>query len=88
MYLLYTKTNCPYCDQAKAALSSCGLPYEALMLDVDFAIGDIKNTVSEHLGRPVERLTFPAVFVDGKYIGGCAELFDHLLNENLAGAFS
>lgn len=34
MFIVYSKPNCPYCDQAKALLERRGEPYEVVMLDV------------------------------------------------------
>ena len=34
MYTVYSKPNCPFCDQAKKLLASCGLAYEEIILDV------------------------------------------------------
>ena len=33
-YFVYSKPNCPYCDQAKALLEQKQLPFEVIMLDV------------------------------------------------------
>lgn len=34
MFTVYSKPNCPYCDQAKALLERKGEPFQVIMLDV------------------------------------------------------
>jgi glutaredoxin len=34
MFTVYSKPNCPYCDQSKALLEMKGEPFEVIMLDV------------------------------------------------------
>lgn len=67
MITIYGKSNCTYCDQAKALLDSKGIPYNYLMLGADYVVEQVKSIA------PTAR-TFPVIVVDGQYIGGFAEL--------------
>lgn len=69
MYTMYSKPNCPYCVKAEAFLKMKKLPYEKLMLDVDFTREDI-------LAKGAK--TFPYITRDvagvQEVVGGCDDL--------------
>ena len=69
--ILWSKYHCPYCDQAKALLKQRGIPFE------ERKIGDgwTKEELLESL--PSAR-TVPQIVIDGKNIGGFAELKEYL----------
>lgn len=69
--ILWSKYHCPYCDQAKALLKQRGIPFE------ERKIGDgwTKEELLESL--PSAR-TVPQIVIDGKNIGGFAELTKYL----------
>jgi glutaredoxin 3 len=76
MYTVYTKPNCPQCDQAKALLESKGLEYKTVHLDV----GQPKTADSEYIGRddllaliPGARM-MPQIMKEGVAIGSLPEL--------------
>lgn len=64
--VVYGKDTCPYCKQAKQLLDQHNIAYRY----VDVAKSDL--SLSELVDRNVD--TVPQVFVDGKYVGGFAEL--------------
>ena len=76
MFTIYSKPQCPYCDQAKALLTSKGLAYTELVLDV----GQVKDpaktytTVAALKQRVPTAQTVPQIFKDDEHIGG----FDNL----------
>ena len=72
--VLWTKTNCPYCDQAKALLEQKGIEIE------ERKIGD-KYTKEELLEAVPNARTVPQIFLDGELIGGFTELKQRLLTE-------
>jgi glutaredoxin len=87
MFIVYSKPNCTYCNQAKALLTSKGLEYLELMLDLGQARQEGVNYV------PMEQLedlvpgvrTVPQIFerLGGaapatKHIGGFQELKSYL----------
>jgi glutaredoxin 3 len=68
---LWSKYNCPYCDQAKALLKNKGIPFE------EKKIGD-GYTKEELLEAVPNARTVPQIFLDDKLIGGFQELNEHL----------
>ena len=66
---LYVKTTCPYCIRAKRLLDAKGVEYEAYV--VEFG----SDRRQEMIQRANGRSTVPQVFIDGKHIGGCDDLF-------------
>ena len=69
--IVWSKYNCPYCDQAKALLTQRGIKYE------ERKIGD--GYIREELLEAVPNArTVPQIFLDGNLIGGFTELKKHL----------
>ncbi len=61
-----TRSGCPFCAKAKAALHDAGIDYEELLLNRDY---------TEQTLRAVANATsVPQVFVDGQLIGGSDKL--------------
>ena len=67
MFTVYTKDNCPFCDQAKSLLAQKGLPFQALKLGQDI-------TREELLAKIPTARTMPQILKDGLPIGGFSEL--------------
>ena len=66
---IYTKTFCPYCWRAKALLEAKGVQYREI--SVDFG-GELREQMIE---RANGRTTVPQIFIDGRHVGGCNDLF-------------
>lgn len=66
---IYTKTYCGFCHRAKALLDDKGAAFE----EYDISRGGPKR--SEMLDRANGRSTVPQIFIDGRHIGGCDELY-------------
>ena len=64
---IYTTASCAYCVAAKMLLKQRGYDYQEFRVDTDPA------RYSEMLGRSSSR-SVPQLFIDGKYVGGYAEL--------------
>lgn len=64
---VFSKTHCPYCVKAKAAIASLTPLFTVVELDV------IKDGAAqqEALFEMSGQKTVPNIFVDGKHIGGC-----------------
>lgn len=77
--IVWSKTPCPYCDQAKALLKQRGIAYEERNI-TDGAWN--KEQLMEAV--PTAR-TVPQIFMHGKLIGGFTELRDYL--ENTSGGY-
>ena len=68
---VWSKYNCPYCDQAKALLSQRGIRFE------ECKIGD-GYTKEELLEAVPTARSVPQIIVDGAVIGGFTELKKYL----------
>lgn len=66
---IYTTPICGFCNAAKRLLSSKGASYVEISV-----LGD-PDRRQEMMERAGGRYTVPQVFVDGRHIGGCTELF-------------
>lgn len=65
--IVWSKYNCPFCDQAKQLLDSKGIAYE------ERKIGD-GYTKEELLEAVPTARSVPQIFLDEEYIGGFNEL--------------
>ena len=63
---IYTRTVCPYCDQAKALLDSKGISYEAVNIEDD---ADARNFLVTQGLRSV-----PQIYEESTLIGGLDKL--------------
>ena len=66
---IYVKTTCGYCWRAKHLLETKGVEYKEIV--VDFG-GPDKDVMIE---RANGRRTVPQIFIRGRHIGGCDDLF-------------
>ena len=66
---MYSKATCPYCVRAKRLLEAKGVDFTEI--PVDFG-GPRKE---EMVKRANGRTTVPHIFIDGRHIGGCDDLF-------------
>jgi glutaredoxin len=65
--IIWSKEQCPYCDQAKALLKSKNIAYEERKIGDGYSKEDLLEAV------PMAR-TVPQIFVDGQHVGGFTEL--------------
>lgn len=66
---IYTKNYCAYCHRAKELLKIKGVEYTEYDLSTD---PDKEAEMVERAGRK----TVPEIFIDGRLIGGCDDLFN------------
>ena len=64
---LYSKQQCPFCVRAKALLAKKGVAYE----EIDVEHDEAKRT---WLVEASGQRTVPQIFVDGRSLGGFAEI--------------
>jgi glutaredoxin 3 len=69
--IMWSKYNCPYCDQARALLEQHGITYEERKIGDGYTREDLLEAV------PTAR-TVPQIFLDGRLIGGFTDLRQHL----------
>ena len=65
---IYATPFCPYCIRAKNLLKAKGVAFDEI--DVSYS-GDLRRQMIERTGR----YTVPQIFIGGRHIGGCDELF-------------
>lgn len=68
--IIWSKYNCPYCDQARALLALNDIDYEERKIGDGYAREDLLEVV------PHAR-TVPQIFLDDVLIGGYTELKAH-----------
>lgn len=79
---IYTKTFCGFCVRARHLLEAKGAKFDEYVIDG----GGPKR--DEMIERSNGRTTVPQIFIDGRHVGGCNDLYalerDGKLNELLA----
>lgn len=66
---VYSGPFCPYCDKAKALLARKNVAFE------EFNVKEDAVKLQEMLDRSGGRKTIPQIFIDGRHIGGCDDLY-------------
>lgn len=69
--IVWSKNQCPFCDQAKALLTQKGIEFEERKIGEGYTKEDLLESV------PTAR-TVPQIFLDEQLIGGFQELRKHL----------
>ncbi|MBT8456518.1 MAG: glutaredoxin 3 [Rhodobacteraceae bacterium] len=67
---IYTSPFCGYCHAAKRLLAKKGASYS----EID--ISRQPDLRQEMMGRAHGRHTVPQIFIGGKHVGGCDELYE------------
>ena len=65
--IVWSKDNCPYCDQAKALLTQKGIAYEEKKIGKDYTKEQLLEAV------PTAR-TVPQIFINNNLVGGFTQL--------------
>jgi glutaredoxin 3 len=65
--IVWSKYHCPYCDQAKALLTSKGIQFEEKKIGDGYSKEELLEAV------PTAR-SVPQIFLDGELVGGFTEL--------------
>lgn len=69
--IVWSKNQCPYCDQAKNLLKLKGIEYEERNISRDWTREQLLEAVPD-------ARTVPQIFLDEQLIGGFTELRKHL----------
>ena len=69
--IVWSKNQCPYCDQAKALLKMKGIEFEERNISTDWTREKLLEAVPD-------ARTVPQIFLDGALIGGFTDLRKHL----------
>jgi glutaredoxin len=73
--VVWSKFQCPYCDQAKALLKQKGIVFEEKKIGDGYTKEDLLEAI------PTAR-TVPQIFLDDELVGGFQELKKRLENAN------
>jgi glutaredoxin len=73
--IVWSKEQCPYCDQAKALLKQKGIEFEERKIGSGYTREDLLEAV------PTAR-TVPQIFLGEELVGGFQELKKRLQNVN------
>jgi glutaredoxin 3 len=66
---VYSGSNCPYCERAKALLKKKKAEFR------EFNVQQDETKLEEMLARSGGRKSVPQIFIDGKHVGGCDDLY-------------
>lgn len=66
---IYSSPLCGFCHQAKGLLNSKKVAFE----DIDVMMNRTRK--AEMVERAGGRTSVPQIFIDGKHVGGCDDLF-------------
>ncbi len=66
---IYSSPYCGYCNRAKQLLRSKGVAFE----ETDVVADESKRDVM--VQRAGGRRTVPQIFIDGRHVGGCDDLY-------------
>lgn len=67
--LMYLTAACPYCQAAERLLASKGIG------DFERVRVDLEPARREEMRRRSGRHTVPQIWIDGRHVGGCDELY-------------
>lgn len=73
--VVWSKYNCPYCEQAKGLLNLQGVEFEERKIGDGYSKEDLLEAV------PTAR-TVPQIFIDGELVGGFTELKEFFQNKS------
>lgn len=65
--VIWTKQNCPFCEEAKSILKNLNCEIEEKVIGSPFLLEDLLEVI------PTAK-SVPQIFLDDEYIGGCDDL--------------
>ncbi|KAK6924833.1 Glutaredoxin [Dillenia turbinata] len=72
VFVACSKSCCGFCQRVKQLLSELGATYQAIELDLQSDGNEIQSTLQKKTGKK----TVPQVFIGGKFVGGCDDVFE------------
>lgn len=67
--VIYTTSTCPYCHSAKRLLGQKGVAFNEISVE---GKPDLRRAMTERAGG---RTSVPQIFIDGRHVGGCDDLY-------------
>lgn len=74
---IYSTNTCPFCIRAKMLLDKKKVSYKEINLNIEPQRRD------EMLARSGGRKTVPQIFIGGRHVGGCDDLYELDMDGNL-----
>ncbi|KAL9657053.1 hypothetical protein ABK040_002679 [Willaertia magna] len=68
--VIFSKTYCPYCSNAKKLFEKLGTEYKAVELDTFDEGSDYQNI----LAQMTKQKTVPSIWVQGEFLGGFSDV--------------
>jgi cysteine synthase A len=77
--VLFALEWCEFCWSVRKLFGQLGIEYRSIDLDsVEYQANDFGGKVRPVLAERTGAVTIPQIFIGGKHIGGCTELFDSM----------
>ena len=77
--VMFSLEWCEFCWSARKVFKEYGISYKAINLDsVKYQGGNMGTRMREALHKKTSWNTFPQIFINDEFIGGCTDLFDGL----------
>jgi cysteine synthase A len=68
---------CEFCWSVRKLFARLGIPYRSVDLDsTEYQVGNLGGRVRTVLARRIGAETIPQVFIAGRHMGGCTEVFE------------
>lgn len=83
LYTVYTKSKCSYCDKIKELMNQCNENVNYICCDEWLTTKRILFLNIMRVKTQNDEITFPLVFFEGKYVGGCNEFEIKLKNNTV-----
>ncbi len=75
---------CEFCWSVRKVLAEYGISYRSVDLDsLEYQKGNRGGKMRVALSEKTGWNTFPQIFINGEFVGGCTDLFDDCKNEDL-----
>lgn len=75
--VMFSLEWCEFCWSAKKVFNAYGIPFKCIDLDsVKFQENDFGGKLRAVIRANTGWNTLPQIFIDGKFLGGCTDLFD------------
>ena len=65
--IIYTKESCPFCIRAKILLKKYNVKFEEIIVN--------SQEEKEKLVEKTMWMTFPQIFINEQFVGGCDDLY-------------
>jgi len=86
--VLFALEWCEFCWSVRKLFGRLGISYRSIDLDsVEYQKDDMGGKIRAVLADRIGATTIPQVYVGGKHVGGCTELFDAMRDGSMQDAF-